>query len=152
MTARSIRRALERKQKKLARKAERQNLLLNAAAAAAPVPFDIHPSMEEETEIETAVSPARLAAKSSPNGVRTALTGRTVRLPSKDVSEYERHLAAYAEEFAPVGLLETNLVQSIADTDWRLRRIPRSNRLCSPKAASNSPSCSTNRTWPPART
>ena len=38
MTARSIRRALERKQKKLARKAERQNLLLETAAAAAPVP------------------------------------------------------------------------------------------------------------------
>src|SRR5690242_9931712 len=33
MTARSIRRALERKQKKLARKAERQNLLLETAAA-----------------------------------------------------------------------------------------------------------------------
>jgi len=45
-------------------------------------------------------------------------------LPSDDVAEYEHHLAAYAEEFAPVGLLETNLVQSIADTDWRLRRIP----------------------------
>ena len=56
--------------------------------------------------------------------MKTGLTGRTVLLPSDDVAEYERHLAAYAEEFAPVGLLETNLVQSIADTDWRLRRIP----------------------------
>ena len=123
MTARSIRRALERKQKKLARKAERQNLLLETATAAL-VPFDVHPSMEEETEIETDVSPARLAAKSSLNAVKTALTGRTVLLPADDVAEYERHLAAYAKEFAPIGLLETNLVQSIADTDWRLRRIP----------------------------
>ena len=56
--------------------------------------------------------------------MRTALTGRTVLLLSDDIAEYERHLAAYAEEFAPVGLLETNLVQSIADADWRLRRIP----------------------------
>ena len=150
MTARSIRRALERKQKKLARKAERQDLLLETAAAAAPVPSVVRPStevcfasrFEEETEIETAVSPARLVAnqrnalpstgpqtpegraKSSLNAVKTGLTGRTVLLPSDDVAEYERHLAAYAEEFAPVGLLETNLVQSIADTDWRLHRIP----------------------------
>ena len=150
MTARSIRRALERKQKKLARKAERQNLLLETTAAAAPVSSLVRPSLqvcfasgsEEETEIETAVSPARLAAnqrnallstgpqtpsgkaKSSLNALQTALTGRTVLLPSDDVAEYARHLAAYAEEFAPVGLLETNLVQSIADTDWRLCRIP----------------------------
>jgi hypothetical protein len=150
MTARSIRRALERKQKKLARKAERQSLLLETAAAAAPVPSVVRPSMqvcfasgsEEEPEVETAVSPARLAAnqgnallstgpqtpsgktKSSLNAVKTALTGRAVLLPCDDVAEYERHLAAYAGEFAPVGLLETNFVQSIADTDWRLRRIP----------------------------
>ncbi|HEY3456326.1 MAG TPA: hypothetical protein VGK64_17235 [Bryobacteraceae bacterium] len=109
---------MERKQKKLARKAERQNLLLETAAAAAPV------LSEEDSEIETTVSPARLAAKSSLNAVKAVLTGRAVLLPSDDVAEYERHLAAYAEEFAPVGLLETNLVQSIADTDWRLRRIP----------------------------
>ncbi len=115
MTARSIRRALERKQKKLARKAERQNLLLETAV---PV------LSEEDSEIETTVSPARLAAKCSLNAVKAVLTGRAVLLPSDDVAEYERHLAAYAEEFAPVGLLETNLVQSIADTDWRLRRIP----------------------------
>jgi len=63
-------------------------------------------------------------AKSSLNAVKSGLTGRTVLLPSDDVAEYEHHLAAYAEEFAPVGLVETNLVQSIADTDWRLRRIP----------------------------
>ena len=63
-------------------------------------------------------------AKSSLNAVKTGLTGRTVLLPSDDIAEYERHLGAYAEEFAPGGLLETNLVQSIADTDWRLRRIP----------------------------
>ena len=150
MTARSIRRALERKQKKLARKAERQNLLLETAAVAAPVASEVCPSMqvcfasgsEEQTGIETAVPPARLAAnqrnallstgpqtpagkaKSALNAVKTGLTGRTVLLPSDNVAEYERHLAAYAEEFAPVGLLETNLVQSIADTDWRLRRVP----------------------------
>jgi hypothetical protein len=56
--------------------------------------------------------------------VKTALTGRTLLLPAEDAAEYERHLAAYVEEFAPVGPLESNLLQSIADTGWRLRRIP----------------------------
>ena len=104
MTARSIRRAMERKAKKL----EKKRLLANQANA----------------QLSTGPGTEEGRAKSSLNAVKTGLTGRTVLLPSDDVAEYERHLAAYAEEFSPVGLLETNLVQSIADTDWRLRRIP----------------------------
>ncbi len=56
--------------------------------------------------------------------MKTGLTGRTVLLPSDDAPEYERHLRAYAEHFQPVGQPETDLVQSIADTIWRLKRIP----------------------------
>lgn len=63
-------------------------------------------------------------AKSCLNAVKTALTGRTVLLPSDDAAAYEHHLRAYADEFRPVGLRESDLVQSIADTAWRLRRIP----------------------------
>ncbi|HEY3454240.1 MAG TPA: hypothetical protein VGK64_06515 [Bryobacteraceae bacterium] len=114
MTARSIRRAMERKAKKLEKKRlqaetpSEARLLANRANA----------------QLSTGPRSEEGRAKSSLNAVKTALTGRTVLLPSDDTAEYERHLAAYAEEFAPVGLLETNLVQSIADTDWRLRRIP----------------------------
>jgi hypothetical protein len=63
-------------------------------------------------------------AKSSLNAVKSGLTGRTVLLPADDATEYQRHLAAFAEEFEPVGFRESELVQSIADTWWRLRRIP----------------------------
>src|SRR5690348_18383938 len=104
MTARSIRRAMERKAKKL----EKKRLLANQANA----------------QLSTGPRTEEGRAKSSLNAVKTGLTGRTVLLPSDDVAEYELHLAAYAEEFAPVGLLETNLMESIAGTDWRLRRIP----------------------------
>lgn len=45
-------------------------------------------------------------------------------LPSDDVAEYQRHLAAYESEFQPMGLEESELVQSLADISWRLRRIP----------------------------
>ncbi len=63
-------------------------------------------------------------AKSSLNAVKSALTGRTVLLPGDHAAEYQRHLAAFTDEFQPAGLRECELVQSIADTWWRLRRIP----------------------------
>ena len=90
----------------------------------------------------SAVSPAQLAAnqrnaqlstgptsdigkaKSCLNAVKTGLTGRTVLLPSEDAAEYERHIRAYEKELEPVGQIESDLVQSIADTTWRLSRIP----------------------------
>jgi hypothetical protein len=63
-------------------------------------------------------------AISSMNAVKTGLTGRTVLLPSDDAVAYERHLIAYESEFQPVGLRERELVQSLADIQWRLQRIP----------------------------
>ncbi len=63
-------------------------------------------------------------SKVSLNAVKTALTGRTVLLPSDDAAAYETHILAYQSEFNPVGALESDLVQCIADTCWRLSRIP----------------------------
>jgi hypothetical protein len=62
--------------------------------------------------------------KSSLNAVKTALTGVTVLLSTDDAAEYQRHIAAYQNEFQPAGLEESELVQSLADISWRLRRIP----------------------------
>jgi hypothetical protein len=58
------------------------------------------------------------------NAVKTGLTGRTVLLPSDDAEAYRQHLAAYENEYKPVGLRESELVQSLADIQWRLQRIP----------------------------
>jgi hypothetical protein len=63
-------------------------------------------------------------AISSLNAVATALTGRTVLLPADDRDRYAAHLAEYRALYRPANLIETNLVQAIADTDWRLNRIP----------------------------
>jgi hypothetical protein len=71
-------------------------------------------------------------AKSSLNAVKTGLTGRTVLLPSEDAEAYAAHLARYQEEFQPVGVRETQLVQNLADTQWRLDRIPTWKPVCSP--------------------
>jgi hypothetical protein len=62
-------------------------------------------------------------AKSSHNAVRTALTGRTVLLPTDDVEEYQKHVARWEAEFRPVTDREKELTQNIADTQWRLNRI-----------------------------
>jgi hypothetical protein len=63
-------------------------------------------------------------AKSSMNALKTALTGRTVLLPTDDADRYERHLHEYKKAYQPVGERECELVQSLADTTWRLDRIP----------------------------
>lgn len=110
MTPRALRRAQERKQAKLARKEQLSEARLAANQANA--------------EMSTGPTSDAGKAKSSLNAVKTGLTGRTVLLSTDDAAVYERHIQAYQAEFQPVGLRETALVQSLADTDWRLERIP----------------------------
>jgi hypothetical protein len=103
MTPRSIRRAAERKANKLARKAaiNRENAQLSTG----PV-----------TEAGKAIS--------SLNALKSGLTGRTVLLSTDNAAQYQTHIQSYEEHFQPVGPEEQALVQSIADTSWRLARIP----------------------------
>ena len=56
--------------------------------------------------------------------MKTGLTGRTVLLPSEDVAAYEAHIKRFETKFQPIGERETQLVQNLADTQWRLDRIP----------------------------
>jgi hypothetical protein len=63
-------------------------------------------------------------ATSSLNALKTGLTGRTVLLPCEDAALYEAHLARFRELYQPVGGQELALVQSLADTHWRIARIP----------------------------
>jgi hypothetical protein len=62
-------------------------------------------------------------AKSSLNAVKTGLTGRTVLLPTDDAAIYQQHLDRHFAEFSPASDKEKALVQTIADTEWRLLRI-----------------------------
>lgn len=56
--------------------------------------------------------------------LQTGLTGRPVLLDRDDADAYEKHIQRFVAEFSPKGSRETELVQSLADTRWRLNRIP----------------------------
>jgi hypothetical protein len=118
MSPRTIRRAIERKAKKL----ESKRLIANQANAQ----LSTGPKSEEGKAKSCLNAPDEAAVLSAPKtqAIITALTGRTVLLPADDAAAYERHLAAFEDEYKPVGLRECELVQSIADTFWRLGRIP----------------------------
>jgi hypothetical protein len=146
----SINRPAERKARKTAEKETRLQQCMTQQDEPASYqcgedssnrPADEQARLQQPTETES-VSEARLAANranaqlstgartpqgkatSSMNAVKTGLTGRTVLLPSDDAEAYQRHLIAYENEFQPVGLRERELVQSLADIQWRLQRIP----------------------------
>jgi hypothetical protein len=116
MTPRTIRRAAERKAMKLARKAARspqQGATLEAEPSPARAKFS-----SAQGDFQPVVRGSMWCA------IKTGLTGRTVLLSTDDTEAYPRHLAAFEDEYKPVGLRECELVQSIADTYWRVARIP----------------------------
>jgi hypothetical protein len=134
MTARSIRRAAERKAKKLARRGEARLAQIQDSESVSRFNPPPHPPASvSESQLAANRQNAQLStgpiseagkAKSSLNAVKTGLTGRTVLLPTDDAAGYQLHIEAYEREFRPVGQRERDLVQSIADTQWRLLRIP----------------------------
>ncbi len=63
-------------------------------------------------------------ATSSLNALKTGLTGRTVLLPSEDVVHYSAHVARCEAQWMAATDPERSLVQALADTEWRLLRIP----------------------------
>jgi hypothetical protein len=60
--------------------------------------------------------------KSSLNALRHGLTGHVVVLPDEDLDAYQRFAGSFHDDLKPVGALETQLVQSLADDAWRLNR------------------------------
>jgi hypothetical protein len=56
------------------------------------------------------------------NALRHGLTGQTVVLPTEDHSAYQRHAQSFLDDCRPKGAIETQLVQSLIDTSWRMNR------------------------------
>jgi hypothetical protein len=62
--------------------------------------------------------------RSSLNALSHGLTARTAVLPTEDPDTYQRHIQQFLDEYAPATASETQLVHEIANTAWRLNRIP----------------------------
>ena len=60
---------------------------------------------------------------SSLNALRHGLTGQIVVMPTEDLAAYQQHLESFTDEYTPKGATESNLVQALADTSWRLNRV-----------------------------
>ena len=110
MSPRAMRRAQERRAADQARKA--------AAISEAKLAAN-----RANGQLSTGPASQTGKAASSLNALKTGLTGRTVLVPSDDAETYSRHIAAYHTEYKPIGLRECELVQSLAETRWRLSRI-----------------------------
>jgi hypothetical protein len=62
--------------------------------------------------------------RSSLNALRHGLTAASPVLPSEDRAAWEDHRRRFFDEYRPATPTETQLVHEIADTAWRLNRIP----------------------------
>ncbi|MGI9075327.1 MAG: hypothetical protein ACR2JB_29305 [Bryobacteraceae bacterium] len=149
MTPRQIRRAAERAARKEERKAangfvfspedgpiqspERAGLAVPVARVpeqpsdgSNPTPLISAPQLaanRANSQLSTGPKTPAGKAKSSLNAVKTALTGRTVLLPTDDAAAYEEHVSDFFKELDPLGARESALVQLLADNAWRLDRV-----------------------------
>jgi hypothetical protein len=62
--------------------------------------------------------------RSSLNALRHGLTAQSAVLPSEDPAAYDQHRLKFLDEYHPVTSTETQLVNELVDTSWRLNRIP----------------------------
>jgi hypothetical protein len=62
--------------------------------------------------------------RSSRNALRHGLTADSPVLPSEDRAAYETHRRRFFDEYRPATPTESQLVTELADTSWRLNRIP----------------------------
>jgi hypothetical protein len=62
--------------------------------------------------------------RSSLNALRHGLTAASAVLPSEDPAAYDAHRRRFFDEYQPATPTESQLVTEIADTSWRLNRIP----------------------------
>jgi hypothetical protein len=61
---------------------------------------------------------------SSRNALRHGLSARTAVLPTEELAAYQDHCRQFRDEYQPANATESQLVQELADTSWRLNRIP----------------------------
>jgi hypothetical protein len=61
--------------------------------------------------------------KVSLNALRHGLTSQLVVMPYEDLEAYRSHLKSFLDEYHPQGPTEASLVQTLADSTWRMNRV-----------------------------
>lgn len=132
MSARTIRRANERKAlkqhlKQLKANVERDQQNFEEAKARLEEHVSQARIEANQANAQKSTGPSSAAGKaaSSRNAIKHALTGETVLLPTDDTATYQTRLDYYTELYKPATFEERRLVQAIHDANWRLDRITR---------------------------
>ncbi len=94
-----------------------------------PIPAPIPPSPRRATNranSQHSTGPRTAAGKqrSSLNALRHGLTAASPVLPSEDRAAYNDHRRGFFDEYQPATPTESQLVEELAATSWRLNRIP----------------------------
>ncbi len=135
MSTRAIRRAAERLAQKSAAKQEKTMAAAAGASSSPNVDFadDQEPRPLSDAQMaanranaQKSTGPTSEAgrAKSSLNAIKTGLTGQTVLLPTDQATAYQAHLDRHFTRYSPATDEEHTLVQMIADSEFRILRIP----------------------------
>jgi hypothetical protein len=97
----------------------------------APTPNPQSPTPEPRARANRAnallsTGPRTAAGKqrSSLNATTHGLTSRSPVLATEDPAAYQLHCRQFIDEYQPATSTETQLTQELADTAWRLNRIP----------------------------
>src|SRR5690348_13817255 len=62
--------------------------------------------------------------RSAMNAFRHGLTGQLMMLPAEELVAYKHHCQVFLKKHQPADEYEARLVQVLADTAWRLMRVP----------------------------
>jgi len=62
--------------------------------------------------------------RSAQNALTHGLTARTPVLPTEDLAAFTHHVQQFLDEYQPATPTESHLVHELANTAWRLNRIP----------------------------
>jgi hypothetical protein len=96
-----------------------------------PIPSPQSPTPEHRIHANRAnamlsTGPRTAAGKqrSSQNALTHGLTATSAVLATEDPADYQLHCRQFFEEYKPATPTETQLTQELADTAWRLNRIP----------------------------
>ena len=89
-----------------------------------PIPNPRNRANRANSQHSTGPRTAAGKQRSSQNALSHGLTSRSPVLATEDPANYQRHCRQLFDEYLPATPTETQLTQELADTAWRLNRIP----------------------------